>query len=79
MAQVKSTAKKASSNKVAVAKDSQVQKVQFEAKLPANLFASEKIYEQAIFDTILSDRASRRQGTHQVKNRAEVSGSGKKP
>ncbi|WP_426461113.1 50S ribosomal protein L4 [Mycoplasma hafezii] len=56
-----------------------VTKVEFEAKLPASLFASEKIYEQAIFDTILSDRASKRQGTHQVKNRAEVSGSGKKP
>ncbi|UWV93076.1 50S ribosomal protein L4 [Mycoplasmopsis cynos] len=27
----------------------------------------------------MSERASRRQGTHQVKNRAEVSGSGKKP
>ncbi|QDY88550.1 50S ribosomal protein L4 [Mycoplasma anserisalpingitidis] len=48
-------------------------------KLPENLFASEKIYEQAIFDTVLSERASRRQGTHQVKNRAEVSGTGKKP
>lgn len=79
MAKTNLTAKKASSNTVSVAKDSQVQKVQFEAKLPANLFASEKIYEQAIFDTILSERASRRQGTHQVKNRAEVSGSGKKP
>ncbi|WP_036452140.1 50S ribosomal protein L4 [Mycoplasma buteonis] len=56
-----------------------VTKVEFNATLPASLFASEKIYEQAIFDTILSERASRRQGTHQVKNRAEVSGSGKKP
>ncbi|WP_036463619.1 50S ribosomal protein L4 [Mycoplasmopsis sturni] len=73
MAQSKETAK------VTVAKDKQVDKVAFEAKLPENLFASAKIYEQAIFDTILSDRASRRQGTHQVKNRAEVSGSGKKP
>ncbi|ADE19817.1 50S ribosomal protein L4 [Mycoplasma crocodyli] len=53
--------------------------VKFDAKLPSELFASEKIYEQAIFDTILSDRASRRQGTHQVKNRAQVSGTGKKP
>lgn len=57
-----------------------VKKQEFTASnLPKSLFASEKIYEQAIFDTILSDRASRRQGTHQVKNRAEVSGSGKKP
>ncbi|QGZ97702.1 50S ribosomal protein L4 [Mycoplasma sp. NEAQ87857] len=54
-------------------------KVEFSADLPKELFASEKIYQQAIFDTILSERASRRQGTHQVKNRAEVSGSGKKP
>lgn len=66
--------------KVSVQKETKVQKVSFEAKnLPQNLFASEKIYEQAIFDSILSERASRRQGTHQVKNRAEVSGSGKKP
>lgn len=48
-------------------------------KLPEFLFDSEKIYEQAMFDTIMSDRASKRQGTHQVKNRAQVSGSGKKP
>ncbi|QZE12136.1 50S ribosomal protein L4 [Mycoplasma sp. Ms02] len=57
----------------------QATKLNFKADLPANLFASEKIYEQAIFDTVLSDRASRRQGTHQVKNRAAVSGTGKKP
>ncbi|WP_027120424.1 50S ribosomal protein L4 [Mycoplasmopsis lipofaciens] len=48
-------------------------------KLPKELFSSEKIYEQAIFDTIMSERASRRQGTHDVKNRAEVRGGGKKP
>ncbi|TNK82042.1 50S ribosomal protein L4 [Mycoplasmopsis pullorum] len=53
--------------------------LKFEANLPKELFGSEKIYEQAMFDTILSDRASRRQGTHQVKNRAQVSGTGKKP
>lgn len=68
----------AKSQKVEVVK-SVANKVTFESKLPAELFASEKIYEQAIFDTILSDRASRRQGTHQVKNRAQVSGTGKKP
>ncbi|VEU74542.1 50S ribosomal protein L4 [Mycoplasmopsis citelli] len=78
MAKTTTKANKVSSN-VTVAKDSKLEKVQFEANLPANLFASEKIYEQAIFDTILSERASRRQGTHQVKNRAEVAGSGKKP
>ncbi|MCU9933821.1 50S ribosomal protein L4 [Mycoplasmopsis felis] len=64
--------------KVTVKKE-KVQKEVFKADLPKKLFASEKIYEQAIFDSILSERASRRQGTHQVKNRAEVSGSGKKP
>lgn len=43
------------------------------------LFDSEKIYEQAIFDAIMSERASLRQGTHDVKSRAEVRGGGKKP
>ncbi|RIV16581.1 50S ribosomal protein L4 [Mycoplasmopsis gallopavonis] len=66
-------------DKVIVKNDKNVVKVEFDAVLPSNLFAVEKVYGQAIFDTILSERASRRQGTHQVKNRAEVSGSGKKP
>ncbi|WP_025755407.1 50S ribosomal protein L4 [Mycoplasmopsis cricetuli] len=70
---------KDTSSKVVTIKDKKITKVQFNATLPKELFASEKIYEQAVFDTILSERASRRQGTHQVKNRAEVSGSGKKP
>lgn len=48
-------------------------------KLNKDLFASEKIYEQAIFDVIMAERASRRQGTHAVKNRSAVSGGGKKP
>lgn len=65
--------------KVKVKKSKEIKKVEFNVKLPSKLYSSEKIYEQAIFDTILSDRASRRQGTHQVKNRAQVSGSGKKP
>nr|AXX39335.1 50S ribosomal protein L4 [Mycoplasmopsis gallinarum]AXX39336.1 50S ribosomal protein L4 [Mycoplasmopsis gallinarum] len=51
----------------------------FDNKNLPNVFASEKIYEQAIFDSILSERASRRQGTHSVKSRAEVRGGGKKP
>lgn len=52
----------------------------FDAKdLPKEVFALEKIYSQAIYDTILSERASRRQGTHSVKSRAEVRGGGKKP
>lgn len=35
--------------------------------------------QQAIFDTVLMQRASLRQGTHDVKNKREVSGGGKKP
>ena len=34
---------------------------------------------QAIFDKVLLQRASWRQGTHKVKNRTEVKGGGKKP
>ena len=34
---------------------------------------------QAIFDMVLLQRASLRQGTHKVKNRTEVKGGGKKP
>jgi len=34
---------------------------------------------QAIFDMVLLQRASLRQGTHKVKNRTEVRGGGKKP
>lgn len=48
-------------------------------KLPATVFNIKNVNNQAIFDTILYERASRRQGTHQVKSRAEVSGTGKKP
>ena len=36
-------------------------------------------HQQAMFDTILMQRASLRQGTHDVKTRREVSGGGKKP
>jgi large subunit ribosomal protein L4 len=35
--------------------------------------------QQAIFDTVLMQRASMRQGTHDVKNKSEVRGGGKKP
>ena len=35
--------------------------------------------KQALFDMVLLQRASLRQGTHIVKNRTEVSGGGKKP
>ena len=48
------------------------------ATLPKKVFGV-KVNTQAIFDTIMSERASRRQGTHKVKNKGEVSGTGKKP
>ena len=36
-------------------------------------------HNQAMFDLVLSERASLRQGTHATKTRTEVSGGGKKP
>ncbi len=36
-------------------------------------------HNQAMFDLVLSERASLRQGTHQTKNRTDVSGGGRKP
>lgn len=47
--------------------------------LPSAVFGYQKVNKQAIFDTIMMERASRRQGTHSVKTRGEVSGSGIKP
>lgn len=38
-----------------------------------------KVNEQAIFDAVLRQQSSLRQGTHDTKSRAEVSGGGKKP
>ncbi|MEC0497055.1 50S ribosomal protein L4 [Bacillus glycinifermentans] len=35
--------------------------------------------ESVVFDAIIMQRASLRQGTHKVKNRSEVSGGGRKP
>ena len=37
-----------------------------------------EVNEQAIFDAVLRQQSSLRQGTHKVKNRREVSGGGKK-
>ena len=48
------------------------------SKLNPSLFEI-KINKQSIFDSIISERASRRQGTHQVKNRSAVAGGGRKP
>ena len=47
--------------------------------LSKEVFEIENVNNQAMFDTILSERGSRRQGTHAVKTRATVSGTGKKP
>ena len=47
-------------------------------QLPKEIF-NVKLHKQAIFDTIISQRASLRQGTHQVKNRSAVAGGGIKP
>ncbi len=38
-----------------------------------------KPHNQSMFDLVLSERASLRQGTHSTKNRTEVSGGGRKP
>ncbi|KRL94160.1 50S ribosomal protein L4 [Levilactobacillus hammesii] len=46
--------------------------------LNADIFGIEP-NENVVFDTILMQRASMRQGTHAVKNRSAVRGGGKKP
>ncbi|VEU59727.1 50S ribosomal protein L4 [Mesomycoplasma neurolyticum] len=47
--------------------------------LPEKVFGFKDFNSQTVFDVILAERASKRQGTHKVKSRAEVSGTGKKP
>lgn len=49
-----------------------------EVELADEVFACE-VNAQAIFDAVLRQQSSWRQGTHKVKNRREVSGGGKKP
>ena len=49
-----------------------------EVELTDEVFACE-VNTQAIFDAVLRQQSSWRQGTHKVKNRREVSGGGKKP
>ena len=49
-----------------------------ELELNESIFGIEP-NNQAIFDMVLLQRASWRQGTHKVKNRTEVKGGGKKP
>ena len=36
-------------------------------------------HQQSVFDVVMMQRASWRQGTHDVKNRRDVSGGGRKP
>ncbi|MCI6271344.1 MAG: 50S ribosomal protein L4 [Erysipelotrichaceae bacterium] len=55
-----------------------------EAKKVKEMELSEEVFgiepnTQVMFDAILLQQASRRQGTHDTKTRAEVSGGGKKP
>ena len=54
------------------------QKATSTTSLPTSVFGV-KVNTQAIFDTIMSERASLRQGTHKVKHRGEVRGGGRKP
>lgn len=49
-----------------------------EVELKDSVFGIEP-NQHVLFDAILMQRASLRQGTHKVKNRSEVSGGGKKP
>src|SRR5689334_19360832 len=49
-----------------------------QASLAPHIFAT-KPKEQLLFDTVLMQLASRRQGTAKTKGRAEVRGGGKKP
>ncbi|MBR3227722.1 MAG: 50S ribosomal protein L4, partial [Erysipelotrichaceae bacterium] len=53
-------------------------KVVGETELADSVFGIE-VNEQAIFDALLRQQSSWRQGTHKAKTRAEVSGGGKKP
>ncbi|AMC93589.1 50S ribosomal protein L4 [Erysipelothrix larvae] len=55
-----------------------------EGKNLHSLELSEEVFgiepnKQALFDAIVMQRASQRQGTHKVKNRSEVRGGGRKP
>ena len=49
-----------------------------ELALNENVFAVEN-HQQAVFDTIVAERAAMRQGTQKAKTRSEVSGGGRKP
>ena len=48
-------------------------------ELNASIFGIEEVNTQVIYDVVNCQRAAMRQGTHDVKNRSEVRGGGKKP
>lgn len=48
-------------------------------ELSATVFGIEELNQQVIYDVVNCQRAAMRQGTHDVKNRSEVRGGGKKP
>ncbi|MDQ0513633.1 large subunit ribosomal protein L4 [Mycoplasmoides fastidiosum] len=50
-----------------------------ELELSQQLLTAEEIHNQSLFDAVLLEQASVRQGTHSTKTKAEVSGTGKKP
>jgi large subunit ribosomal protein L4 len=79
---VKSTeapVKKLSSKERSLKAKAELKPLNNKVALAKEVFEIENVNNQAMFDTILSERGSRRQGTHAVKTRATVSGTGKKP
>jgi len=48
-------------------------------EINTNIFDINKIQNQSMFDSVLAENASNRQGTHSTKTKGEVSGGGKKP
>ena len=50
-----------------------------DVELSAEVFGIEQINQQVIYDVVNCQRAAMRQGTHDVKNRSEVRGGGRKP
>lgn len=73
-----STIKKETTKKSPTKNSSKLKPIKNTISLPKNVFEVE-IHNQVMFDVVMMERASRRQGTHKVKSRAEVSGTGKKP
>ncbi|AEG73764.1 ribosomal protein L4 [Mycoplasma haemofelis str. Langford 1] len=48
-------------------------------ELPASIILPDEIHSHAIFEAVNCENQNRRQGTHDTKNKSEVSGTGKKP